>query len=132
IILSCESSALPLQETAMKRKKWPLASRAHQESVTFKDIALGFTQEEQGHLAPSQKELYWEVILENYGHLICLELKVSKPDVISQLERGEHLGLQGEKNRGLCLFPQQRVEKKCGKGDTNRKSFSVYTDLRQR
>uniref|UniRef100_A0A4X2L335 KRAB domain-containing protein n=1 Tax=Vombatus ursinus TaxID=29139 RepID=A0A4X2L335_VOMUR len=58
-------------------------------SVTFQDVAVTFTPEEWGRLAAPQKELYREVMLENFGHLACLGLVISKPDVICQLERGE-------------------------------------------
>uniref|UniRef100_A0A4X2LAV2 KRAB domain-containing protein n=1 Tax=Vombatus ursinus TaxID=29139 RepID=A0A4X2LAV2_VOMUR len=62
---------------------------AFQDSVTFQDVAVTFTPEEWGRLAAPQKELYREVMLENFGHLACLGLALSKPDVICQLERGE-------------------------------------------
>lgn len=58
------------------------------ESVTFKDVIVDFTQEEWKQLDPVQRDLFRDVTLENYTHLVSIGLQVSKPDVISQLEQG--------------------------------------------
>ncbi|EHB12213.1 Zinc finger protein 184, partial [Heterocephalus glaber] len=57
-------------------------------SVTFKDVVVDFTQEEWKQLDPGQRDLFRDVTLENYTHLVSIGLQVSKPDVISQLEQG--------------------------------------------
>ncbi|XDA87213.1 hypothetical protein R6Z07M_016919 [Ovis aries] len=65
-----------------------LPSASFQESVTFKDVIVDFTQEEWKQLDPVQRGLFRDVTLENYTHLVSIGLQVSKPDVISQLEQG--------------------------------------------
>ncbi|XP_006897452.1 PREDICTED: zinc finger protein 615-like [Elephantulus edwardii] len=65
------------------------AAGGMQESLTFWDVAVEFTCEEWQLLAPGQKALYQEVMLENYSHLVSIGDPVSKPDVLSRLERGE-------------------------------------------
>ncbi|KAF5923858.1 hypothetical protein HPG69_007489 [Diceros bicornis minor] len=59
------------------------------ESFSFEDLSVDFTQKEWQLLGAPQKDLYKDVMLENYSSLVSLGYEVRKPEVILKLERGE-------------------------------------------
>ncbi|XP_014384263.1 PREDICTED: zinc finger protein 350-like isoform X1 [Myotis brandtii] len=60
-----------------------------QEPLTFHDVAVDFTWEEWQLLGPEQKDLYRDVMLETYSHLVSVGYEASKPDILSKLDHRE-------------------------------------------
>uniref|UniRef100_A0A8D0QKB4 Zinc finger protein 350 n=1 Tax=Sus scrofa TaxID=9823 RepID=A0A8D0QKB4_PIG len=77
--------SLPVASSFQRQKKMIQA----QGTLTFDDVAVDFTWEEWQLLTPAQKDLFRDVMLENYRNLVAVGYQARSADVLSRLDRGE-------------------------------------------
>ncbi|XP_056681404.1 zinc finger protein 133-like isoform X6 [Monodelphis domestica] len=100
---ACPQDLCPVGEEVGREEMSPkLPTSGHQESLTFRDVAVLFTWDEWRRLGPAQRSLYREVMLETFEHLVALGLPGFRSDVISRLERALWMGRGPEKSVEDC------------------------------
>ncbi|XP_075434162.1 uncharacterized protein LOC142471242 isoform X2 [Ascaphus truei] len=66
-----------------------LLNQFQMEPVDFDKVAIYFSREEWDYLKEEQKEVYKDVMMENYRTLRSLGCVNVKPEIVSMIERGE-------------------------------------------
>ncbi|XP_042539068.1 zinc finger protein 667 isoform X1 [Dipodomys spectabilis] len=90
--------------------------------VTFGDLAVHFSREEWEWLSPTQKDLYEDVMLENFQNLVSLGLCCRRPNVITLLEMGkapwmvEPKRCRGPDSGSQCVRRKLPPDRRCLRG----------------
>lgn len=92
--------------------------------LSFRDVAIEFSQKEREYLNPARRALYKHMMLEDYKNLLSLEISVSELNIISILKQKKLIRtLKSELKIDQQKLPPQK---------TPHKSVGMYQRCRHR
>ncbi|KAM4641281.1 zinc finger protein 383-like [Discoglossus pictus] len=86
---------MPMTEKTWTENPKMIFSHNGQGQFEFDEVAVHFSKEEWECLTEEDKELYKNVMIENYLNLMCVVSVCVKPTIVSMIERGEEPYVRG-------------------------------------